>query len=220
MLTRREVTILLFGLTVFIFSFNTSTSSLSLSSVLTRPRFYSSPAPSTPASVASTQLLLLNENALRSDGRRTDDYVDELELQIVGNSVHETRPEYDLGPYGIRMDQQQVSWRAGDVPQSRVLAHVPGELVPSSPRSDTASEQAIVRPYVATGFTIVDNVYVANGTIFLVSDQQSTLPKPHSIASMGKELVNVLSQDEAGALFGRGMPRCVYAHILLTILEG
>jgi hypothetical protein len=62
-----------------------------------------------------------------------------------------------------------------------------------------------------TGYTLLEHVYVANGTIFLVSDHPSTFPPTQSMASMGKELVKVVDREWAGRVFGgemgMGMPR-------------
>ena len=128
MLTRREITILLFGFTVFILSFNVSTRPLSTFSLLTRSRPHSPPpTPPLPTSSTSTKSLLLNSAALQPDGRRAKGYADELESHIIGDWTPEVRLQHDLGPYGLRMDQQQMSWVWGDIPHSTILAHVPGE---------------------------------------------------------------------------------------------
>jgi hypothetical protein len=132
MLTRREAAILLFGLTVFILSFNTHSPATAI--VHSNPSAPNSPGP-TPA------------NALLHDGQRTD----EIEREILGvdvgdadadadgiNSTTSTRRrkhDLDLGPFGITQDQQHVTWDIDmgsgrvRVPVSRVLAHVPGECV-------------------------------------------------------------------------------------------
>ena len=121
MLTRREVTLLLFALTVFVVAYNFEGVSR---------RFAQSASTIATASLAGYSASSLKglQHVFRSDGRRVEQFVDELETQIVGDWGEEARKTYDLGPHGLSMDQQQKSWKYGDLPMTELVGHVPGEL--------------------------------------------------------------------------------------------
>lgn len=117
MLTRREVTLLLFCFTVYIVAFNYEGS----------VRHY---VPSTVFSFSAVNLLT-KANVFRHDGRRLEQFVDDLEREMVGDWDDERRPEYDLSPFGLSEDKQRKSWTHTDVPVSSLLAHVPGSQIPA-----------------------------------------------------------------------------------------
>lgn len=112
MLTRREVTLLLFCFTVYFVAFNYEGS----------VKRY---VPSTILSFSALNLLS-KPDVFRHDGRRLEQFADELEREIVGDWDDEQRPIYDLSPSGLSEDKQRKTWTHADVPVTSVLAHVPG----------------------------------------------------------------------------------------------
>ena len=110
MLTRREITTLLFAFTVFVVAYN-------FQSISKKSQSFS------PTSLAATSLLGIRD-LFREDGRRVQEYVDDLERDIMGDLAPEKPPEYDLEPYG---NHPQRSWASGDVPLTKVIQHVPGK---------------------------------------------------------------------------------------------
>ena len=51
---------------------------------------------------------------------------DPLELEIVGDWGDDSRARFDLQPHGATEDQQQVAWTYNTLPQTNLVAHVPG----------------------------------------------------------------------------------------------
>ncbi|KAL5523055.1 hypothetical protein ACEPAF_1322 [Sanghuangporus sanghuang] len=147
LLTRREITLLLFALSIFLIAYNFDSSvspfSLARSSL----------------SDLSASALLNVQNAFREDGRRTAKLTDELEVEVLGDWEIETRKSFDLGPYNVTEDQQHVFWSDGNILATQLVAHVPG-------------------------YTILDNVLLANGTLYLVSDHAvQVFPRPEGMLS-------------------------------------
>lgn len=114
LLTRRELTILLFALSVFLvaYNFQASVSSLTLTS-------------SSIADLSASTLLSV-QNAFREDGRRLPKLTDELEVAVLGDWEIDARKVYDLGPAGVTVDQQHEYWSNGNIPSTELVAHVPG----------------------------------------------------------------------------------------------
>ncbi|KAH8113857.1 hypothetical protein DFH11DRAFT_1878110 [Phellopilus nigrolimitatus] len=147
MLTRRELTLLLFALAVFVVAYNLDAARARL-------------AP-TPALSFSARALLGVQDLLSADGRRRAPYVDPLERAILGDWEVDARRTHDLGPHGVSADDQLKTWPDGNVPVTKLIAHVPG-------------------------FTVLDNVLLVNGTLHLVSDHASiAFPRPEAILSTG-----------------------------------
>ena len=118
LLTRRELSLLLLALSAFLIAYN-------LSSTPSLP--FSSRSPSLASQDLSAQALLrTHEHVLRKDGRRTQKYADGLESAILGDWEIEKRRRHDLSPYGVTEDTQHEFWEEGDVPRSKLVAHVPG----------------------------------------------------------------------------------------------
>ncbi|KLO09006.1 hypothetical protein SCHPADRAFT_922465 [Schizopora paradoxa] len=150
MLTRREITLLLFCFTVYFVAFNYEGS----------VRRY---VPSTGVLSFSALNLLSKPDVFRHDGRRLEQFADDLEREIVGDWDDEQRPIYDLSPSGLSEDKQRKTWTHADVPVTSVLAHVPG-------------------------YTLLENVFLINGTLLLVSGQSSStdsFPKTEAMISTG-----------------------------------
>lgn len=86
--------------------------------------------------------------------------------------------------------RSRLSWSGSKVPFSAVVAHVPGELcnIRFRPRCSRSS----------LGWTIVDNLYLLNGTIYIVTDDSTHLP-PHrdNITSTGVPIQNGLEAEHA-----------------------
>ncbi|KAI0918760.1 hypothetical protein AcV7_006903 [Taiwanofungus camphoratus] len=212
--TRREITLLLFSLTVFVLSYNLETS---LQLVGVHPTRLSS-------SYLSTIGIGTPDPGLDPDGRRPKEWRDELEDMIFGEwqweegkvsgvereqvgvgignaaiynvgyskTVGRSAGREDRGiglTTGATVQQQFLRW-GSEMPTAKVVAHVPG-------------------------YTILDNVLVANGTLFLVTDDASSLPSADAMASsaLNSELpprqqdLQVLNREEArvqlGAFGGR-----------------
>ncbi|PCH35351.1 hypothetical protein WOLCODRAFT_139864 [Wolfiporia cocos MD-104 SS10] len=204
--TRRELTLLLFSLTLFVLSYNLETS-LRLAGV-----------PSQRLHAFSTIGLGSQDPGLDPDGRRPKEWRDELENLIVGEwswepgrvagvehgssgaiigksgaAIYNAAPGAAVGRSAGREDRgvgvttgptpNEQLWRWGaEVPQASTIAHVPG-------------------------YTILDNVIVVNGTFFLVTDEPASLPELGLIASSAEDRTQppreqdwqVLSTQEAAA---------------------
>ncbi|KAF8073639.1 hypothetical protein FPV67DRAFT_1478736 [Lyophyllum atratum] len=105
----------------------------------------------------------------------------------------------NLHPGNTQISDAHLSWGSSPVPQTKVLAHVPG-------------------------WTIFDRLYIFKGVVYIVSDEPSKLPNITHIYSKGlfiengeeavasrrptDEDIRVINTKEAKAMFGTG------AHIL------
>ncbi|RPD75648.1 hypothetical protein L226DRAFT_534559 [Lentinus tigrinus ALCF2SS1-7] len=182
--TRREVTLLLFSLTIFVLSYNLETS---LGLVGVRPQKLSS-------TYFSSIGIGTKDPGFDADGRRPKQWRDELEDKIVGDwewregevsgSARSGSAPRGIGRYGliynfensrkarrsaekgdrgvslstgVTVKDQFVKW-GKEVPQTTVVAHTPG-------------------------FTILDNVVCVNGTMFVVANDWEKVPKLGDIAS-------------------------------------
>ncbi|TFK83076.1 hypothetical protein K466DRAFT_555640 [Polyporus arcularius HHB13444] len=182
--TRREVTLLLFSLTIFVLSYNLETS---LGLVGVRPQKLSS-------TYLSSIGLGTKDPGFDADGRRPKQWRDELEDMIVGDwewregevagsarsqsaprgtgryglvynfeSGRKARRSAEKGDRGVSLStgvtvkDQFVKW-GKEVPQTSVVAHTPG-------------------------FTILENVVCVNGTLFVVANDWEKVPKLGDIAS-------------------------------------
>lgn len=114
--TRRELTLLLFCLTVYILFYNVDTS-LHLVSV----------SPSHTVQNSSAISLLGQHGLYRPDGRRKPEFFDEMEREMLGDWEVDgpNKYVYDLGPHGRTAHQFQFSWNRSP-PPTEILAHVPG----------------------------------------------------------------------------------------------
>ncbi|KAI5119879.1 hypothetical protein M0805_008550 [Coniferiporia weirii] len=151
LLTRRELTLLLFALTVFLVAYNFESTVRPLASV-----------PSAASSFSARALLALrDQKVFREDGRRAPQFADTLEEEILGDWDIEGKAVHDLGPIGLTEDQQHGEWKNGDIPVTQLVAHVPG-------------------------FTILENVILSEGTLYLVNDHAAQVfPKQEAMISTG-----------------------------------
>src|SRR5216683_3579942 len=97
---------------------------------------------------------------------------------------------HDVAPpsktYGIPTlpSDTRLSWRTSKVPRTKIMAHVPGE----SSLFDIDTYHLIVEPF--QGWTIIDKMYIYNGTVFLVSDEPEIFPGRKYISSSGINVDN------------------------------
>ncbi|CAL1699413.1 unnamed protein product [Somion occarium] len=215
--TRREITLLLFSFTIFVLSYNLETS---LRVVGVSPTKLN-------AGYLSTLGFGSKDPGLEPDGRRPVEWRDELEKLIVGEwewkqgqiaSVEHAQESLFLKPLpesgevstyiykagagktasrsatreaigvgltkGVSIGEQFVRW-GERIPETRALVHVPG-------------------------YTIFENLFVLNGTFYLVADKPSSLPPLGSIASSLTDRSQaptpkdwrIISKEEASTLFG------------------
>ncbi|THH03466.1 hypothetical protein EW145_g6229, partial [Phellinidium pouzarii] len=156
LLTRRELTLLLFALTIFLVAFNFESAVRPLRRVSTSASAFS----------ARTLLAFHVQGILREDGRRVPQFTDELEQEILGDWEIEKKSVYDLGPAGIAEDQQHREWKSGAILSTELVAHVPG-------------------------FTILDNVLLLEGTLYLVHDHAAQVfPRQEAMLSAGLDSPN------------------------------
>ena len=206
--TRRELTLFLFCVTIFIVAFNASTSLrlLSLNSSSLIP-FSSRHAP------------------IGSDGRKPEGYRDRLENEIFGEwdwepghiaAVKEAESARvmhgkpydhpDAYIHGEGRSGEQAMWLQGvgegrygqgeglgqtsvndelvhwseDVPRAQLKQHVPG----ASSFCSAGKAHAANRDYPSPiGFTILDNVILFNGGFFVVADDVTSMPPVEAIGS-------------------------------------
>ncbi|KAI0701364.1 hypothetical protein BC835DRAFT_1323799 [Cytidiella melzeri] len=185
--TRREATLVIFSLTVFVLSYNLETS-LRLVGV-------------SPTKISSSYLgAVLKDPGFEYDGRRPQAWRDDLENIIAGEWVWEDgeiagvsrgslgvdigagtsqRTIYNVGKkrmasrsavqrdpgiglsVGISIDDQHMFLR-DDIPETRTVAHIPG-------------------------YTILDNLYMLNGSIYVVTNSPGSVPPLDSISSSKRE---------------------------------
>ncbi|KAH7910270.1 hypothetical protein BJ138DRAFT_130585 [Hygrophoropsis aurantiaca] len=165
--TRQEITLILFCLTTFILFYNVESSFQYLG---TNPTSLSKIGK--PVDLDGNTKLGASGDALekeiygdwdgyeRTRAKKSDDVVQKRAVVenkpgvMKENAPPSQRPEI----YGDVAVGDSFSHWGAQVPQASMIKHVPG-------------------------FTILDNVIMANGTIFLVSDKPSSLPSLGSIAS-------------------------------------
>lgn len=80
--------------------------------------------------------------------------------------------------------ETKVKWGEQGAPRTQVLAHAPGESVEAS----KTFGDSIYRS--STGWTIFDDIYLFNGTWFIVTDKPSSIPLLRLMASTGNEIWN------------------------------
>ncbi|KAF9805454.1 hypothetical protein IEO21_09047 [Rhodonia placenta] len=216
--TRRELTLLLFALTVFVISYNLE-SSLRLAGV-SRAKMSSS--------YLSSIGLGTQDPGLDPDGRRPQEWRDELENLIVGEwsweegKVAAVEPGHsgaavsgaaiynvesgstvgrDAGKddrgvgvtKGVSPSDQFLRWE-DQVPRASALVHVPGAF-------------AVV---FLESYTILENLIMVNGTFFLVTNDRLSLPDLGVIASSPADRLQppreedwqILSTEEAKSKIG------------------
>ncbi|KAI0631216.1 hypothetical protein C8Q77DRAFT_1219359 [Trametes polyzona] len=209
--TRREITLLLFSLTIFVLSYNLEAS---LGIVGVRPQKLT-------ASYLSSLGLGTKDPGYDLDGRRPKEWRDDLEKLIAGdwewregevsgvargsasisgsgrtgmiynfaaNKRNARRAQLeDRGvslSTGVTVKDQFVKW-GKDVPETTVVAHTPG-------------------------YSVLDNVVAVNGTFFVVANDWTKVPKLSDIASSSLDATkpprvqdwHILTTRDAADMFG------------------
>lgn len=81
-----------------------------------------------------------------------------------------------VGTYkSVTVNEQFTRWEE-DLPRTKAVAHVPGQFL------DFGVRLLHGLTWIA-GFTVLDNVFILNGTFFLVTDDPGSLPRLSAIAS-------------------------------------
>lgn len=166
---RREVTLVLFSVMIFVIFYNFDAT----------------------FDLANT----LSGSSAAGDGIDTDIYGDWVSEDIHVSSIHKQQEEKEVNAddetVWIKSDiipevQKQVifgntyvndgflKWDL-DIPQTKLVKHAPGR-VPATARRHVTDSPSV-------GFSILDDVIVCNGTIFIVTDDFSSFPPLGSIAS-------------------------------------
>ncbi|KAI0355991.1 hypothetical protein OH77DRAFT_1424283 [Trametes cingulata] len=209
--TRREITLLLFSLTIFVLSYNLEAS---LGIVGVHPQKLTS-------SYLSSIGLGTKDPGFDPDGRRPKEWRDELETIIAGDwewregevsgvargsaaasgsgrtamiynfggsrKVARSSRKEDRGvslSTGVTVKDQFIKW-GKDVPETGVVAHTPG-------------------------YTVLDNVIAVNGTLFVVANDWTKVPKLGEIASSSLDATkpprvqdwHILTTNDAAGMFG------------------
>ncbi|KAL7277254.1 hypothetical protein ACG7TL_009107 [Trametes sanguinea] len=208
--TRREITLLLFSLTIFVLSYNLEAS---LGIVGVHPQKLSS-------SYLSSIGLGTKDPGFDPDGRRPKEWRDKLEELIVGDwewregevsgvargasasgsgrtgmiynfgwnkKARRSAQKEDRGlslSAGVTVKDQFVKW-GKEVPETSVVAHAPG-------------------------YTVLDNVIAVNGTLFVVANDWTKVPKLGEIASSSLDPTkpprvqdwHILTKNDAAEMFG------------------
>ncbi|KAL1949057.1 hypothetical protein VTO73DRAFT_10863 [Trametes versicolor] len=209
--TRREITLLLFSLTIFVLSYNLEAS---LGIVGVHPQKLTS-------SYLSSLGLGAKDPGFDLDGRRPKEWRDELENLIAGDwewregevsgvargsaatsGLGRTGMIYNFGGVkkvsrsshledrgvsldtGVTVKDQFIKW-GKDVPETAVVTHTPG-------------------------YTVLDNVIAVNGTLFVVANDWTKVPKLTDIASSSLDATkpprvqdwHILTTNDAADMFG------------------
>jgi len=216
---RREITLLLFCLVVYLLAYNIEISLqlIGVDSVATSGALFS-------------RIGLGKTRALARDGRKPNGWQDALELQIFGDWIWDqghiagdsdqqaqkigTDPQYGaawaskaqvrqtaddvLGDLSVNQALQQ--WPDGP-PQTKVLKHVPGTCLLAAALLNTGGST----PWCALGYTILDNVFIYRAGIYIVRDDMKDFPPISDIASSsgpGFAQWTLLTRTQAKDLFG------------------
>ena len=149
------------------------------------------------------------------DGRKPPGWRDALETDVYGDwdwdegyTASESQLKVD-GKYptieerkatdesgGLTVNDALQRWER-DIPQTQLLKHAPG--------SYGSDDSNLVKFTIRLGYTILDNLFIFNGSIYLVSDNEYLLPPMSTIlASKGPGFhdCTVLSLEKARGILG------------------
>ena len=149
------------------------------------------------------------------DGRKPPGWRDALEMDVYGDWNWEegyTASESQLkvnGKYPASWERKNAGeggeltvndalqrWER-DIPQTQLLKHAPG--------SYNSQYSNLLKFTIRLGYTILDNLFIFNGSVYLVSNNEHLLPPMSSIlASKGPGFRNctVLSLEKARGILG------------------
>ena len=206
---RREIVLVILCLSVYFFAYNLDT--LAIDGGMTRKILYKT------TGFGQTRLI-------GPDGRKPPGWRDNLEVDIYGDWVWEeghvvghfreqSRPivatrhgaswvwrrhpsrlsDDTMGPVHEALQR----W-GNDIPETKILAHVPGELLLVMP-----SRTLFIN--LLSGYTIIENVYIVNGTVYLMADTYQNFPPLDAmVLTMGEGFRQwkILSAEQGRQLLG------------------
>ena len=150
----------------------------------------------------------LGETVIGKDGRKPPGWRDTLEADVYGewnwdegHIAFDPMQKLQLKESGKSHDELTVNdalqrW-GKDIPQTQLLKHAPG--------LSSSQNLNLLRFTIRLGYTIIDNLYICSGSVYLVSDNEQYLPPLSSIlASKGEGFHNfsVLSLEKAREVLG------------------
>ncbi|KAJ7695740.1 hypothetical protein B0H17DRAFT_930445 [Mycena rosella] len=108
--------------------------------------------------------------------------------------------------------ETRLTWGTSEVPQTKIIAHVPGELIYYTTKS--------LLVFIRVGWSIIDRLYIYKGVVYIVSDEPQKIPDRAAMYSKGVDIelgaeaerarlpddkdMRIVSTKEARALFGTG----------------
>jgi hypothetical protein len=139
-------------------------------------------------------------------------------LRLAPKQTHTERPSNLTAPstkFEPQLPRTHIEWGSSQVPQTRIVAHVPGM---SSALSFLFPSLNLTLTII--GWTLFDNLYVLNGTMYIVSDDPQSIPERKFIYSTGLRIesgeeeirkrlptnkdMSIVSTEEAKKLFDTG----------------
>jgi len=193
---RREIAIVLLSLMTFFFAYNLDTSFevLGVDPVATQGRVFSG--------------LGFGKKNIGADGRKPAGWRDNLEADIFGDWQWEQGHVAGLGrersqPKGT--GRHGATWMAKQALPKVTEPRLPEVTVDKALQrwEDDLPLTQVVKH--APGYTILDNVYLLNNTVYLISDSQHTLPPMSAMVTSkgaGFSEWRVLSVEEGRRLIG------------------
>ncbi|KXN89323.1 hypothetical protein AN958_05821 [Leucoagaricus sp. SymC.cos] len=195
---RREITLLLFCTTVYILAYNLETSLqlLGVDSVATSGALFS-------------RIGLGKTRAIDRDGRKPNGWRDKLENEIYGDWKWD---EGHVAGNGDERTQRVGAGRHGAAWASRAeIGEVAGKLFGEVPvdealqwwRNDAPQTKVLKH---AAGYTVLDNVFIYDGGVYLVTDHTKDFPPMPAIVSStgpGFGKWTLLSRRQAATQFGQ-----------------
>ncbi|KAF6764236.1 hypothetical protein DFP72DRAFT_871230 [Ephemerocybe angulata] len=195
---RREVVLVLFSISAYLLAYNIETS---LNYVGIDP---------IAAQGALFRQIGIKTKILGRDGRKPAGWRDKLESvifgtwawdegHIAGDGLERSQPFKGRGQHGAQWTERKIAraldvprfgedtvndshqWWKDDIPTSKVVKHVPG-------------------------YTILENVILHNGTVYIVSDEQNSIPPIRSIVETTAESVGdwkVIGKKDASSKLGK-----------------
>jgi len=188
-LERREVALILFSISAYLLAYNIETS-----------LNYVGIDPVAAQGALFRTVGLGRTKVIADDGRKPYGWRDTLELSIFGHwgwqkdyiagYGTERSQRKGTGRHGAQWMERRVArsldsvrfgestvndahrWWMDDIPTTRLVKHIPGVFILVRSRASVKLE---------LGYTILDNVIIHNGSIYLVTDDASSLPPTESI---------------------------------------
>jgi hypothetical protein len=196
-LTRREITLLLFALTVYILFYNVDSSlqTLGLSAAELQQNWLS-----------KVGLQTLESSIPGPDGRKSKPWRDRLELEIFGDWEWE---EGKVAGDSHHMSQGKGVGKYGAMWQDHRKLEPISSNSPGAPTVDAAIQSWTSIPtteivHHVKGYTVLHNLIVYNGVVYIVADDPSAVPLAESISlsktTSGGNSFQVVSTSTAAAI--------------------